>query len=102
MLVFRKILRTYLMDIPYFGLKALCKKTHNNCITATQFPGILNEEADIESRKHETRTEWMINQKYFKKIIKRLNFRSTVDLFATRLNTQLPRFISLRSDPESK
>ena len=44
----------------------------------------------------------MINQKYFEKIIKSLNFIPTVDLFATRLNTQLPHFISCRSDPESK
>ena len=44
----------------------------------------------------------MINQKYFEKIKKSLNFIPTVDLFATRLNTQLPHFISCRSDPESK
>ena len=79
----------------------MCKKRHNNWITATQILGILNEEADTESRKHETRAEWMINWKYFKKI-KYLNFKPTVDLFATRLNTQLPHFISLRPDPESK
>ena len=30
---------------------------YDNCITATYIPGIFNEEADIESRKHETRTE---------------------------------------------
>ena len=34
---------------------------HDNWITATHILGIFNEEADIESRKHETRTEWMIN-----------------------------------------
>ena len=44
----------------------------------------------------------MINRKYFEKIIKCLNFKPTVGLFATRLKTQLPHFISLRSDPESK
>ena len=75
---------------------------HDNWVTATHIPGIFNEEADIESRKHETRTEWMINRKYFEKIIKSLNFKPTVDLLATRLNTQLPHFISLRPDPESK
>ena len=41
---------------------------HANCVAATHIPGIFNEEPDIESRKHETRTEWMINQKYFEKI----------------------------------
>ena len=31
-----------------------------------------------------------------------MNFKPTVDLFATRLNIQLPHFISVRPDPESK
>ena len=48
----------------------------DNCITTTHIPGIFNEEGDIESRKHETRKEWMINQKYFEKIIQCLNFKS--------------------------
>ena len=71
---------------------------HNSWVTTTHIPGILNEEADIESRKHETRTEWIINQKYFEKI---KYFKPSFDLFATRLKTQLPHFVSLRSDPES-
>ena len=75
---------------------------HDNWVTATHIPGIFNEEADIESRKHETRTEQMINLKYFEKIIKSLNFKPTVDLFAARLNTELPHFISLRPGPDSK
>ena len=75
---------------------------HDNWITVTHIPGIFNEDADIESRKPETRTEWMINRKYFERIIKCFNFKPTVDLFATRLNNQLPHIISLRPDPESK
>ena len=71
---------------------------HNSWVTTTHIPGILNEEADIESRKHETRTEWIINQKYFEKI---KYFKPSFDLFVTRLKTQLPHFVSLRSDPES-
>ena len=71
---------------------------HNSWVTTTHIPGILNEEADIESRKHETRTEWIINQKYFEKI---KYLKPSFDLFATRLKTQLPHFVSLRSDPES-
>ena len=30
---------------------------YDNWITATHIPGMFNEKADIESRKHETRTE---------------------------------------------
>ena len=75
---------------------------HDNWIPVTHIPHVFNEEADIESRKNETRREWMINRKYFEKIMKSLNFKPTVDLFATKLNTQLPHFISLRPGPESK
>ena len=75
---------------------------HDNWVTENHIPGIFNEEADIESRKHETRTKWIINQTYFEKIIESLNFKPTVDLFATKINTQLPHFISLRPDPDSK
>ena len=67
---------------------------HDNWITATHIPGIFNKKADIESSKHETRTEWMNKQKYFEKI-KFLNFKQTVDLLALSLNTQLPHFLSL-------
>ena len=48
---------------------------HDNWVTVTHIP---DEEADIESRKHETRTEWMINRKYLEKIIKFLNFKGLV------------------------
>ena len=34
---------------------------HDNWVTVTHIPGIFNEEANIESRKHKARTEWMIN-----------------------------------------
>ena len=44
----------------------------------------------------------MINQKYFGKIIKCLNFEPTVDLIATILDTKLPHFISLRPNTEFK
>ena len=44
----------------------------------------------------------MINRNYLEKIIKRLKFKPTVDLFAARLNTQLPHFMSLRPDSESR
>ena len=43
---------------------------HDYQITATHIPDIFNEEGDAESRKHETRTEHMINRKYFEKIIR--------------------------------
>jgi len=36
-----------------------------NWLTVTHIPGILNVEADKESREAETRTEWKLNKKTF-------------------------------------
>lgn len=71
----------------------------NNWITATHIPGILNTEADKESRMQETRTEWMLCKNDFHKIIQELSFNPKIDLFASRLNNQLPAFVSYRPDP---
>ena len=62
-------------------------------LTVTHIPGILNVEADKKSRNTETRTEWMLNKKVFQDTITNLNFQPTVDLFASRINTQLENFI---------
>ena len=56
-------------------------------------------EADEESRKYESRTEWMINKFVFQDITKGLGFKPAIDLFASRINNQLPRFASFRPDP---
>ena len=71
-------------------------------LTATHIPGILNEAADAESRKAEARTEWMLNKNDFKLIILQLQFTPILDLFASRLNAQLPSFVSYRPDPNSQ
>ena len=71
-------------------------------ITASYIPGVLNIEADEESRKSETRTEWMLNRNVFNKILKDLDFEPSIDLFASRINNQLHRFASFRPDPEAE
>ena len=43
----------------------------------------------------------MLNKDDFEYITQRLKFKPTVDLFASRLNSQLPHFISYRPDPQS-
>ena len=58
--------------------------------------------ADEESRKSETRTEWMLNRNVFNKILKDLDFEPSIDLFASRINNQLHRFASFRPDPEAE
>lgn len=72
----------------------------NNWIVATHLPGILNVEADRESRQQETRTEWMLNKSTFRYALKELDFRPETDLFASRINKQLPAFFSYRPDPD--
>ena len=47
----------------------------NNFITAAHIPGILNVEADAESRNSETRTEWKSNEALFGSILH--HFRSS-------------------------
>ncbi|XP_057294577.1 uncharacterized protein LOC130623096 [Hydractinia symbiolongicarpus] len=71
----------------------------NNWIVATHLPGILNVEADRESRQQETRTAWMLNKSTFRYALNELDFRPETDLFASRINTQLPAFFSYRPDP---
>ena len=75
---------------------------NNNWLTCSHIAGVLNEEADEESRKQELRTEWMLNREIFSCITQQLSFSPIIDLFASRLNAQLPRFASFRPDPEAE
>ena len=59
-----------------------------------------NTHSDRESRECETRTEWMLNKEAFNYLTTALKFHPRVDLFASRINTQLPCFYSYRADPE--
>ena len=54
-----------------------------------------NIEADKKSRKHEQRTAWMLNTKDFDNILNNLNDTAKVYLFATTLNCEIPRFVSM-------
>ena len=73
----------------------------NIWLSASHIPGKLNVEADIESRKHETQTEWKLSRKAFEKTMKFFSITPDIDLFASRLNYQIKPFISYRPDPEA-
>ena len=60
-----------------------------------------NKEADFESRKHEIHTDWKLNESVFHFICGELGFSPAIDLFATRINTQMRTFVSYRPDPNS-
>jgi len=72
-----------------------------NWITLSHIPGILNEAADTESRKNETQCEWQLNKEIFAKLRSYFEIDLDIDLFATRINAQLPVFVSFRPDPEA-
>ena len=71
----------------------------NIWISASHIPGKLNVEADKESRKHETQTEWKLCRQAFEKAIQFFNVAPNIDLFASRLNYQIKPFVSYRPDP---
>ena len=68
-------------------------------LSATHLPGIQNTEAHFESRKYEIHTEWKLNESVFHFICGELGFSPTIDLLATRINTQLRTFVSYRPNP---
>ena len=73
----------------------------NLWISAAHLPGSQNIEADHESRHFNDRTEWMLHKSSFKKIVQTFG-RPSIDIFASRLNTQLDRYISWLPDPNAE
>lgn len=71
---------------------------HDIWLTAEHLPGIMNIDADWESRNVNDRTEWSLCPAVFHKIIERFG-TPEIDLFASRLNHKLPRYVSWRPEP---
>ena len=67
-------------------------------LTAQHLPGKENVIADRELRVMKDRSDWMLNPVIFCHIQEHFPYLE-VDLFATRLTHQLPRFYSWRPDP---
>ena len=69
-------------------------------LTAQHIPGIQNVIADTVSRQIETRTAWTLHRKIFQFICQRFYmYTPEVDLFASRLNHQVPKYVSRYPDP---
>ena len=64
----------------------------------THVPGILNVEADFESRNFSENTEWMLNPSIFQEIVHEWG-TPAIDLFASRHNNQLHKYVSWVPDP---
>ena len=70
-------------------------------LSACHIPGEHNIEADQASRVFNDRTEWMLNHDMFLELTSAF-FLPEIDLFASRINKQLPRFVAWQADPEAE
>ncbi|XP_041482721.1 uncharacterized protein LOC121429644 [Lytechinus variegatus] len=72
----------------------------NIWLSISYIPGKLNVEADKLSRKFNDRTEWTLDKQAFNQITHYFG-SPDIDLFASRLNNQLPRYVSWLPDPSA-
>ena len=70
-------------------------------ISAAHIPGKENTAADEESRKVNLDTEWMLDSKVLQVALQKLGVKPDIDLFASRVNRQMSRYVSFRPDPEA-
>ena len=78
----------------------ICIKA-NVYISAAHIPGKHNIIADIASRNFQDAAEWMLLPSAFK-ILTKVFGLPEIDLFASRLNNQLPSYASWMPDPGAK
>lgn len=69
-------------------------------ISAKHIPGIENVQADQLSRQFSDSKEWMLKPDIFSRICNHF-FLPDIDVFASRLNTQLDKFVSWTFDPDA-
>ena len=67
-------------------------------LSAAHLPGSQNIQADRASRIFHDQTEWKLDQDIFYRITSQL-IKPEVDLFASRLNFQLDRYVSWKPGP---
>ena len=67
-------------------------------LTIAHVPGVENVVADYKSRHFSDNVEWQINSKLFYRICHRFG-EPSIDLFASRLNKQVSRYVSWNPDP---
>lgn len=70
----------------------------NIFVSATHLSGSLNCQADFSSRNFSDSTEWMLKKEIFKRICDQF-FVPDIDLFASRLNYQVEKFVSWFPEP---
>lgn len=71
----------------------------NIWLSAAHIPGVHNIKADLESRRTNDNTEWMLDRALLNNALSQLSLRPNIDLFASRLNNQFPQYVSFKPDP---
>ena len=80
------------LDIWYYA------PNRNMVVSAIHVPGKWNCIADGKSRIFHDSKEWMLDHNLFKQVTKHLGL-PVVGLFASRVNHQMPEFVSWRPEP---
>ena len=73
----------------------------NIYLSAEHVRGVNNSEADYISRNQNNSGEWSLCQTTFMRIVKWFDIIPTIDLFATRINCKVRRFVSWHPDPQA-
>lgn len=68
-------------------------------LSACHIAGKFNTIADSESRKNASSAEWQINSRVLQDSLSSIDFLPEIDLFASRLNFQFPRYCAYKPDP---
>ena len=71
-----------------------------NWISIAHVPGVENTIADFKSRNFEDNLEWSLNDKLFDRVVDCFG-EPDIDLFATRLNCKVTRYVSWKPDPSA-
>ena len=69
-------------------------------VSTAHIPGKDNIEADQQSRILQDATEWKFHEKLFQKIIDKFG-KPDINLFASRINRELKRYVSWNPEPET-
>ena len=82
-----------------FEIWSWCRE-RNIWLTAVHLPGRLNTLADEKSRVFDDKTEWMLNGEIFREVVNHF-VEPDIDLFASRLNFQVTRYVAWMPDPNA-
>ena len=75
--------------------------SNSTWLSAAHIPGKDNSAADFESRKINLDAEWKLNSTMLGEVLNVLQFKPTIDLFASRVNYQFDCYVSYKADPEA-